>query len=104
MKTKKDPLFYEAPLLMIVLKPKVSTWASFDCAAASQNMMLAAKSLGLGSCAIGMSRLLRSKQRMLDKLSIPQDHELYLTIAFGYPDEDPELKPREQGYVINWIE
>ena len=88
----------------MILKPREGKWASFDCSAAAQNMMLAAKSMGIGSCPIGISRLVKSNQKMLDKLDIPDEYELYITIAFGYPDEDPKAKPREENIIVNKIE
>mgnify|MGYP002627297221 CR=1 FL=1 len=35
----------------------------------------------------------------LESLDIPEDYELNLIIAIGYPDEQPEAKPRDEGKV-----
>jgi nitroreductase len=56
----------------------------------SQNIMLAAYALGLGSCAIGGF----NRKALIDILEIPDDLEPKLLITLGYPDEAPMPKPR----------
>ena len=56
----------------------------------SQNIMLAAYALGLGTCAIGGFNR-RAAREILD---IPDDMDPLLLITVGYPDEEPEAKPR----------
>ncbi|MFO8016969.1 MAG: nitroreductase family protein [Candidatus Woesearchaeota archaeon] len=97
--TMEDPIFYNAPLLIMVLRPKDDEWAKFDCSAAAQNMMLAARSLGIGSCAIGMAKLLEGKD-VMEKLDMPDGYEQHMTIAFGYTDEWPEAPERKKDNVL----
>ena len=42
--------YYHAPTLVIVSNEPTQWWAAMDCACAMQNIFLAAKSLGIGSC------------------------------------------------------
>ena len=35
----------------------------------------------------------------LDRLDIPEDYKLNYIIAIGYPDEQPEAKPRDASKV-----
>ncbi len=50
-------LFFGAPVLILVFaSPGID--ADYDCALAAENMMLAAHSLGIGSCWIGLAGLL----------------------------------------------
>lgn len=42
--------YYHAPTLVIVSNEPTRWWAPMDCACALQNIFLAAKSLGIGSC------------------------------------------------------
>lgn len=69
------------------------TMAQLDAAYASQNIMLAAHALGLGTCAIksynepAVRRLLR----------LPEHMELELLISLGYPDHEPRT-PRRKGF------
>ncbi len=102
-KTKEDAIFYSAPLVIFILGKKESRWAKLDCSYAAENMMLAAKSLGLGSCPIGMARYIKDEKDITEKLGFDEKYELIITLVFGYPDEEPEAKERNKD-VIKWIE
>jgi len=59
IKTEEFDIFYDAPLLIIVLGKKNAPTADFDCGMCAQNMMLAAHSMGIGSCWVGTACLVR---------------------------------------------
>ncbi len=102
-KTKEDAIFYSAPLLVFILGDKNNHWSKIDCSLAAQNMMLAAHSLGIGSCPIGMAQFVKDEKDLTKKLGFEDDYELVLTIVFGYADENPEPKERNKD-VVKWIE
>lgn len=63
-----------------------------DAALAAQTMAIAAESLGLGICYLGSLR--NDINRVNELLELP-DHVIPLFgMAVGYPDHDPEVKPR----------
>ena len=65
-KRLSDPkynIFYNAPLLIFVSGIK-SAYSVYDCSMAAQNMMLAAYSLGLGSCWIGTAVALANEPKV----------------------------------------
>lgn len=74
-----------------------------DAGLLGENMMIAAQSLGLGTCCLGGPvRFLNSEPEakfFLDRLDIPADYRLNYIIAIGYPDEQPDAKPRDEGKV-----
>ncbi len=74
-----------------------------DAGLLGENMILAAQSMGLGTCCLGGPvRFLSSDkdcQFFLDRLEIPADYKLNYIIAIGYPDEQPEAKPRDDTKV-----
>ena len=100
---KEDAIFYSAPLVIFVLGDKENHWSTIDCSLAMQNMMLAAHSLGIASCPIGMSRHLKDEKDLIEKLGFDKNYELVLALTFGYADEKPEPKERNKD-VIEWIE
>lgn len=59
-----------------------------DCAVAIENMMLAAHSLGLGSCWLnqlpGLTQMPQARA-LMDELGIPENHMIFGTFAVGYP-------------------
>jgi nitroreductase len=66
--------------------------ASLDCALFAQNVLIAAESLGLGGCYIGA---LRNKIAEVDNLlGLPDKVYPVFGMCLGYPDQDPEIKPR----------
>lgn len=60
-----------------------STWNSFDLGQAAAQMQLAAYELGVGSCIAAIYQRDEAKQ----VLGIPQDHNVFCAISFGYPSE-----------------
>ncbi|MBN2306123.1 MAG: nitroreductase family protein [Anaerolineae bacterium] len=63
----------------------------FDLGRASQNMILAAWSLGIASC---MATIYEPEKARI-ALRIPDDHDVPWAISFGYPhpDADPRQRP-----------
>ena len=102
-KTKEDAIFYSAPLVIFILGDKDNKWSIIDCSLAAENMMIAAKSLGIASCPIGLARCIKDERAILKKLNFPKSYELILTIAFGYPNENPIAKERNKN-AVNWVE
>jgi nitroreductase len=101
--TKEDAIFYSAPLVIFILGDKKNHWSTIDCSLAAENMILAAHSLGIGSCPIGMARYLEDEKDVIEKLGFPENYKLVLTLAFGYAEEEPEPKERKKD-VVKWIE
>lgn len=95
-------MFRNAPAVIFIASPKDGTGQP-DCGLLGENMILAAQSMGLGTCCLGGPvRFLTSTPAAapyLEKLEIPDDHELLYAIAVGYPDESPEAKPRDASKV-----
>ena len=69
----------------------------------SENICLAAQSLGLGTCVMGgPAMFLNSSEAAkpyLDKLGFSAGYKLQIVIAVGYPDESPEAKPRDASKI-----
>lgn len=95
----KDPVFHEAPVVIFITAPKDNEWAALDIGMCSQNMMLAAKSLGLDSCPIGFGKFVE-KTKSYSKLNIPSDERVHLAIIIGYGDEKPEVHKRKKDNVF----
>jgi nitroreductase len=82
-----------------------SNFAEMDCAAAAENMMIAAESLGLGSHIMTSTEFLfKSKdgEALRKELGIPDGYRHVCTVALGYKDESPPPKPRRKD-VINYV-
>ena len=89
-----DPIFHGAPVVIFISSAKSNEWAQLDIGMCSENMMLAAKSLGLDSCPVGMGKFVE-KTKIRSKLNIPDTDQVSLALVFGYGDEKPAKKERE---------
>ena len=105
MGSDKDP-FYGAPVVLVVLADKSVPTYVYDGSLVMGNMMLAAHTLGLGSCWIH-----RAKQEfdspegkeILAQLGITGDYEGIGHCILGYPEGGlPAEKPRKENYVY-WM-
>lgn len=100
VKSEKDLFFYHAPCV-IIIHSKSKEFYQKDCACAAQNMMLAARSMGIGSCWIGFADIVLNKNRKLrKKLGIPVSHRIMATLALGYPKKFPsKALPRKESKI-----
>lgn len=88
-----DIIFHNAPVVIFITSPKKNEWAAIDVGMCSQNIMLAAKSLGLDTCPIGLAKYLHRPEAVLGMSS---KEEIKLAIVVGYGDERPKIHERKQ--------
>jgi nitroreductase len=93
---RKDMIFYGAPVVIFITSPKDNEWGTFDVGICSQNIMLAAKSLGLDTCPIGFAKFIEQTQN-LSQLKIPETEKINLAIIIGYANENPQPHPRNKN-------
>lgn len=100
--------FYGAPSVITLFAPKGFLFAVDDCAVAAENMMLAADSLGIGSCYIGQGWTTFADpygQEILKTWGIRTDYYAVMQLLLGYPkegDRHPSPKPRKAGRVLRF--
>ena len=90
--------YYHAPTLVIVSNDPSRWWAPMDCGCAMQNIFLAAKSLGIGSCWINQPGQMcddAEVRAFLTKIGVPENHRVYGCAALGYAPEDAPLKEKK---------
>ncbi|MBN2186721.1 MAG: nitroreductase family protein [Dehalococcoidia bacterium] len=84
----------QAPLgIAVVVSPRASSHPAEDGAAATQNMLLEAHSLGLGACWIGTYGG-TSEAGAKKVLNIPENERLLSVIVIGRPAESPQKMRR----------
>jgi len=95
--------YYHAPTLVIASNEPSRWWAGMDCACALENMFLAAKSLGIGSCWInqlGQTCDDPEVRSLLTSFGIPENHKVYGCAALGYAAMPPvKEKVLKEGTV-----
>lgn len=96
--------FYGAPTVVTIFAPK--NWYNFilDAAVCAENMMLAADSLGIGSCMIARAAEVFATERGKEiqaEWGISEEYEAKLHLLLGYPEgEIPEAASRRDGRII----
>ena len=91
----EDPIFHGAPVVIFISSTKGNEWAHLDVGMCAQNIMLAAKSLGLDSCPIGLAKFIEHTDEY-NEFEVPSSEEINLAIIIGYGDESPHVHERKK--------
>lgn len=102
LKTKGTDMFYNAPVLVIILGNKNAPTVDYDCAMAAQNMMLAAQSRDIGSCWIGGVQPALMDEGFLKELGAPEGYKAVAPLIFGYPKGKTEM-PEKIEPQVKWL-
>jgi len=101
----KDPnfknMFRNAPTVVFIGAPE-GTGSGINCGLLGENMILAAWSMGIGSCCLGGPIAFMNSEggaEYLSKLNLPEGYSLLYAIGFGYPAEKPEARPRDKSKI-----
>lgn len=73
-----------------------------DCAAATQNMLVEAKELGIGSCWLGGYPNEDRVEALCQLFNFPEYIKPLWMIAFGYPDEKPAIKQKWKDEKVHY--
>jgi nitroreductase len=82
--------FYGAPCaVFLFIDGSLGEWSIFDMGLFAQNLILAAHSLGVGSCL--QASVTDYAPEIKEFLGIPESKKLVICISLGYPDEKAKL-------------
>ena len=105
----KDVVYYSAPSIIFVIGPKQN---DVCCSLACENMMIAATSLGLGSCYVGFGAMVKSNAEIVQALELKDEERIYGPILLGYPKIKPNtavanalagIGPNKKEAKVKWI-
>lgn len=95
---------YHAPTLIIVSGRENGVSWRVDCAAAIQNMLIAAESLNIGSVWLGLLRYFFDQENEVEKLELPDGYKPFYGVAFGHKANDKEMEaPKRNRDIVNYI-
>ncbi len=81
----------------VYIDPRIEEiWVQQSCAAAVENMLLAACDLGIGSCWFGVSLLIEDEMKGLLGVDDP-NLRLSAVVDLGYPRSEVKATPRRKG-------
>ncbi|MEW6076331.1 MAG: nitroreductase family protein [Thermodesulfobacteriota bacterium] len=98
------PVFHHAPTLILLLEDRrgVSSPPT-DIGICGQNMVLAAHSLGAGSCWLGMIKLLMVLPKWRKKFGVSYPYKLNDCIAVGWPKVKADDQVPREKQVVQWF-
>lgn len=87
MMSRGGKIFYNAPCMFVVAK---EAGTDLDCGIVTENIALAASSLGLGNVICGLARLVfdTEKGEYFKGKMIPEGYELGMTVLVGYAADE----------------
>jgi nitroreductase/NAD-dependent dihydropyrimidine dehydrogenase PreA subunit len=87
-KSGKDRLFHGSTAAILVGSMPGASCPAEDALLATQNILLAAHSMGLGSCLIGFAvEAIKKDPSIKRSIGIPAEEQIHAVIALGYPNE-----------------
>lgn len=95
-------LFYDAPALIVVYATRPDIDADLGCAMAAYNLMLAAHTMGLGSCWVSQARPWLASAAGHAAMGVPRDWRVVAPIVVGAPVAAP-LSPGRFKPRTHWL-
>lgn len=97
----RDPIYYDAPCLIFAIGSGMTS--DFDTPMVCQNIMVAARSLGIGSCWVFFGMLPLADPKVRDKLEMKEGEKAYGPILLGYPQDGFPPPPPKNDPIVQWI-
>jgi len=96
--------FYDAPVVLTIFAPKDHRYATEDCCAVAENIMLAAHSLGVGTCMIVRAEDTFASEygmKLQAEWGVDEGYIAKVNVAMGYPASAPAAaKPRKENRIM----
>jgi nitroreductase/NAD-dependent dihydropyrimidine dehydrogenase PreA subunit len=101
----RDRLFHGAPAVIVVAARPDGSCPKENALLATQNILLAAHSMGLGTCLIGFAvEAIKNDSANQEFLTIPAEESVCSVIAIGYPEEKYERLTGRRKVVMRYFE
>ena len=97
-----DDVFYNAGTLVVICSKLPAQLGEADCWLAAENLMLAAHSMGLGTCCVNAALPLLNTPDVKQELQIPPDITAVAAVVVGVPAEPPALRVRAVPEILTW--
>jgi nitroreductase len=95
-------IFHGSGTLIVICARPLSDFVTADCWLAAQNLMLAARALGLGTCVIGLSSGALQLPEMKAQLGIPAHVTPVAPIVVGVPAGETAAPARRPPEILAW--
>lgn len=100
--TLPENVFYDAGTLIVIYGKPLGPFVAADCWLAAENLMLAARGMGLGSCVIGLAAAALDSPEWKAELKVPAGLTAYAPIIVGEPSGETPATGRREPEVLSW--
>ncbi|MFI5349276.1 MAG: nitroreductase family protein [Elusimicrobiota bacterium] len=100
--TPPEDVFHGAGTLIAIYGKPLGAFVVADCWLAAENLMVAARSMGLGTCVIGLAAAALNTPEWKAELDVPAEMTAYAPIIVGVPAEDPPAVERREAEILSW--
>jgi len=99
-------IFHGAPTVILIFKDgRGVVNPDLDCGIAGQNMVLAAHSLGLGTCWVSFAGFaFQYVPEWQERFGIEFPYEFVTSVAVGYPEGSPNGMAQRETHAVEWYE
>ena len=103
---RKLGLFHGSPTVIIIFKDvRGVSNPDLDCGIAGQNMVLAAHSMGLGTCWVGFTKVaFQYTNKWKKRFGIKYPYKFANSLAIGWPVGEPDGIVGRQTNLVDWYE
>lgn len=102
LSNKSYSVFNHAGTLLLIYGNTESHWYRYDCTLAAGNIMLAAHSMGIGTCWIGFGEHTLNTPEFKARYGVPASYELVAPLSMGYFKTKLGEPERKAPVVFNW--
>ena len=95
-------IFYDAGTLIVICGKTPGKFVGADCWLAAENLMLAAHSMGLGTCVIGSAVQPLNAPDIKAELGIAEEMTVHVPVIVGVPLEIPPPTSRKPPEILFW--
>ncbi|MCB2189278.1 MAG: nitroreductase family protein [Deltaproteobacteria bacterium] len=102
--TGRERLFHGAPAAILVGSEPGGSLPAEDALLATQNMLLGAHALGLGTCLVGfVVAALKANPALKKAAGVPAAETVHAVVALGWPDEEYLWVAGRKPAVVRWV-
>ncbi len=97
------PVFHDAPALILILVDRRGVGSPMlDAGICGQNMVLAAHSLGVGTCWVGMLTMIMKLPKWRRRFGVSYPYSLDDCLALGWPKADYDGEVDREIQLVEW--
>lgn len=95
-------IFHGANTLIVICAKQLGQFVVADCWLAAENLLLAAQSIGLGSCVMGSAVTALNLPKVKMELGIPDEYSVIAPIVVGFQSGEVKATPRKDTLILSW--